>query len=160
MWFVNIQHNTKSYLDVVVNQYINHPPLINFPEVEISKFIKAPKVQQVEIHHFGQRNTASLSIDGEFLCFVTHVILLVESADSETHEYKFGVNQQELVSSQSIQLQEKEINLPAEFEKFCSQSTHGDYKELVERAYISLQTHYGSFHSDKKVKVKHKVKSV
>ena len=137
-----------------MSQYINQPPIINFPQYELKKFIKKPKVNQIEIHHFSHRSSASLSIDGENLCFVSKVVLVMESGDSG--EYKFDVNQQESVSSQSIQLQKKNINLPPEL-KFDS-SIQGNSQECVEMAFVHLETHFGCNESDpSEVKVIHKV---
>ena len=138
-----------------MSQYINQPPIINFPEYELRNFIKKPKVKQIEIHHFSHRNSASLSIDGENLCFVSKVVLLMKSGDSG--EYKFDVNQQESVSSQSIQLQEKNINLPPEL-KFDTSHSRESSQECVEMAFIHLETHFGCNESDpSEVKVIHKV---
>ena len=135
------------------------PPLLTSFHDQVfllTNFIKQPEVKQVEIHHFTHRNTASLSIDGEFLCFVSHVVLKMDSADSG--EYNFDIVHQEIVSSQSIQLQRKKFNLPAEFERLCSQGSHGDYEEYSEGASVTLKTYIGgSLTYTKEVEIKHKV---
>lgn len=154
-----MQHNTEFYLKRMMEKYTMQPPCLTSLHKQVSRlrnFIKQPKVKQDEIHHFTHRNTASLSIDGEFLCFVSHVVLKMDSADSG--EYSFNIQHQEIVSSQSIQLQRKKFNLPADFERLCSQGTHGDYEEYSERASITLKTFIrSSLIYTKEVAIKHKV---
>ena len=65
----------------------------------------------------------------------------------DSGEYTFDVNQQESVSSQSIQLQEKNIKLPPELQIDNSLS-QGSCQECVEMACIHLETHFTYDESD------------
>lgn len=135
-----LQHNTDHYLDVIRDQYINQKPTIAFEQHNLApRLIRKPHVKKVEIYYFNHRSTASLSIEGEYLCFVSHVVLQMKSTSIK---YTFEVNLKESISSQSIQLLEKKIDLPTNFEKDCSQSRHGDYKEFSEDAVISLKSYF------------------
>ena len=150
--YIDFQHHTRDYLGVIQSQYIQKHPLVKFekPEsVSQSDFIN-PELKQLEIHHFSHHKTAALSLDGDNLCFTDKVVLRLHESEKE---YKISVDQQESVSSRSIQKHQVSLDVPR---KLANSPDSNDYQETVETADICLYTHFGEFYF-KDVEVKHKV---
>ena len=66
------------------------------------------------------------------------------------------VDQNESVSSHSIQIHEAPLSVPRDFASSNDSDVSGDYQETDETASICLHTHFGEFPFEK-VEVKHKV---
>ena len=153
MYVAFFQHNTTEYLGVITHQYVTQSPYVKFEKpksLPCSDFVN-PTVKRLEIHHFSHHKTASLSLDGDNLCFTYKVVFYLHKS---AKEYSILVDQKESVSSRSIQKHRVSLAIP---EGLAVSSEAYDYQEIEETAKICLATHFGDFDFHN-VEVRHKVR--
>ena len=137
---------------MISRQYVMQSPHVKFDRpvsLSQSDFI-SPTLKRLEIHHFSHHKTASLSLDGDNLCFTYKVVLYLQKS---AKEHRILVDQKESISSRSIQKHQVSLAVP---EELMALSDGNDYQEIEETANICLFTHFGEY-SFPNVQVKHKV---